>query len=190
MTYQELVKNYPWIDLAWEAFKGISPTVLALITIFLTEHFVRERNHTYKKREIKLQYLEKILSWTHDTRRKVFEIQDGFYHVLRIKNVEERVTEYNKNEKNITEMNKSVFTWCDTYDDFSKCFGYDFKLEQFREAVNEYSKQITEIMQNYLNGENTEVTVEEMHTTMHRVKEEMQKSISLLVEEINLLYGK
>lgn len=59
MTYAELIKCYPWIDLAMELFKGIAPTVIAFVTIFLTEYFVKRRNDTYKKREMKLQYLEK-----------------------------------------------------------------------------------------------------------------------------------
>ena len=32
MTYQELVKCYPWIDLVLELFKGVMPTFVALFS--------------------------------------------------------------------------------------------------------------------------------------------------------------
>ena len=69
MTYHCLIELYPWVDLAMELFKGIMPTVIALITFFLTEYFVRKRNNLNKKKEMKFQYLENMLSWIHETKK-------------------------------------------------------------------------------------------------------------------------
>lgn len=187
MTYQELVKNYPWIDLAWEIFKGaIIPTVVALITVLLTEHFIRKRNELDKRKEMQLQYLEKILSWIHDTRRNIFKVNSAFAKALNIKNPEERVKKYNKNVKKLNKMNECVFVWCNTYNDIAKSFGYDFKLKQLKESINYYSKQITDIG---LKGENPQIAIDEISTIIHIVEKEIQESISILVEIISSLYG-
>lgn len=187
MTYQELVKCYPWVDLAWEIFKGISPTILGLVTVLLTEHFIRKRDALDKRKKMQIQYLEKILAWVHDTRKDIFEINSALSKTL-CKKREERELEYKKNKEMITEMNKSVFIWCDTYNDITKCFGYDFKLENLKESVNCYSKQIVDIGQRYLGCANTDDSIDEINAVMAIVMKKMQESISSLVETIDLLY--
>lgn len=189
MTYQELIKCYPWIDLAWEVFKGISPTCVALVTIFLTEYFVRRRSDVYKRQEMKLRYLEEILSWLHETRRNVFEIMDALGKVL-AKSPAERNDGCNEIIKKISEMNKDVFVRSDTYIDITKGFGYDFKLEQFKEAVIVYSEKMNSVMIEYHDLPNTEQSIDEMNLIMEEVRTKMQESVTLLVEKINLLYKK
>lgn len=187
MTYQELIKCYPWIDLAWEIFKGISPTILGLVTVVLTEHFIKQRNLFYKKKEIQLQYLEKILAWIHDTRRKIFKANSSFAKALYIKNLEDRNAEYNKTVEMLNEMIESVFVWCDTYYDIAKSYGYDFKLQQFKDSINYYSEQINVIKSRCEDPKNA---INELNAIMHIVKEAMQESINILVETISSLYGK
>lgn len=188
MTYQELVECYPWIDFAWEVFKGISPTILGLVTVLLTEHFIKRRNAIDKRKEMQLHYLERILAWLHDTRRNVFEIKVAFCKALVIENSEDVITEYNNNVKMLTEMNESVFVWCDTYNDIAHSFGYDFKLEQLKAAINNYSAQITEIGKKRLQGTDINGGIDEMNNLMLEIKREMQESATILVETINSLY--
>lgn len=190
MTYQELIKYYPWIDLAWEVFKGISPTVLALVTIFLTEYFIRKRENIYKQREMKLQYLEKILLWIHDTKQCVFEISSSLSKVLIMKNVSDRNPKYNEILGKITNMNKTVFVLGDTYKEISSCMGYEFKLDQFKEAINYYSETMDKIGVKYLDKINTESCTEEINFITIQTRECIKESSSLLVKEINFLYGK
>ena len=92
--------------------------------------------------------------------------------------------------KKISEMNKDVFVRSDTYIDITKGFGYDFKLEQFKEAVIAYSEKMNSVRIKYRDLLNTEQSVDEMNLIMEEVKTKMQESVTLLVEKINLLYKK
>lgn len=190
MTYQELIKSYPWIDLALELFKGIMPTVVALFTIFMTEFFIRKRNKVDKKREMELQYLEKILSWIHETRQNVFEISSSLSKVLLMRDIPDRVPKLNEVLRQMTEMNKSIFILSDTYKEISSCMGYDFKLYQFKDAIHCYCETINNIGVKYINFINTEKAVEEINSITAQTKESIKTSSSLLVLKINLLYGK
>lgn len=190
MTFQELIKCHPWVDLAWEIFKGVSPTFIALFTIFVTEIFVRKRNNDYKMREMTLQYLEKILLWIHETRESIFDISKSLNKVLSMKNPPDRVPKFNEVLGQITEMNRSVFVLSDTYQDISSSMGYNFKLDQFRDSINHYSKTIDDIGVKYLNSMTTEKVAEEINFITVDTSEEIKESTSLLVKEISLLYEK
>lgn len=190
MTFQELINCHPWVDLAWEIFKGVSPTAIALITIFVTEFFVRKRNNVNKKREMKLQYLEKILLWIHETKESVFDISKSLNKVLSMKNIPDRVPEFNEVLEQITEMNRSVFVLSDTYQEISFSMGYNFELNQFKGSINHYSKIINEIGVKYLKSMTTDKAVDEINKITIKTSEEMKECTSLLVKEINLLYGK
>ncbi len=109
MTFQELIKCHPWVDLAWEIFKGVSPTFIALFTIFVTEIFVRKRNNVFKKREMTLQYLERMLLWIHETRESIFDISKSLNKVLSMKNPPDRAPKFNEVLGQITEMNRFRF---------------------------------------------------------------------------------
>lgn len=190
MTYQELIKSYPWIDLAVELFKGIMPTVVALFTIFMTEFFIRKRNKVDKKREMELQYLEKILSWVHETRQNVFEISSSLSKVLLMRDIPDRVPKLNEVLRQMTEMNKSIFILSDTYKEISSCMGYDFKLYQFKDAIHCYCETINNIGAKYINFINTEKALVEINSITAQTGENIKESSSLLALKINLLYGK
>lgn len=189
MTYQELIKCYPWIDLAWEVFKGVSPTAIALATIFVTEFFVRKRNKVDKNKEMELQYLEKILSWIHEIRQNVFEISSSLVKALSIRDGCERVPKFNEVLGQVTEMNKSVFVLSDTYEDIISGMGYNFELDHIKDAVNNYSKTINEIGVKYLESITTKEATDEINYITVKTSEEMKVSSSLITSKINLLYG-
>ncbi len=190
MTYQELVKCYPWVDLSIELFKGIMPTVVALLTIFITEFFVRKRNRVDKKREMELQYLEKMLTWIHETRRNIFEITSSLSKVLLMRDIPDRLPKFNEVIGQMTEMNKSIFILCDTYTEISSCMGYNFKLEQLKDAIIYYSETVYEIGCKYLNYINTEDATKEINSMNALINEHIKESATLLVSKIGLLYDK
>lgn len=189
MTYQELVKMYPWVDLALELFKGIMPTAIALFTIFMTELFIRKRNKINKKREMELQYLQEMLSWIHEIKQDIFEISVTLNKVL-LKEIPERIPKLNEVKSQMTEMNKSAFILCDTYKEISACMGYDFDFDQFKSAIINYSEAIDKIGHKYLYHINTEKSVEEVNSVIEQTKENINVSSSRLVSNISLLYGK
>lgn len=190
MTYQELIRCYPWIDLAWEVFKGVSPTAIALVTIFVTELFVRKRNKVNKRREMKLQSLEKILAWIHETRRNVFEISSSLSKVLLMRDIPDRVPKFNEVLGQMTEMNKSIFILSDTYKEISYCMGYDLKLDQFKDAIHCYSETINQIGCKFLSDINTQQAISEINSITAQTRENIKESSLLLVTKMSQLYGK
>lgn len=189
MTYQELIKIYPWIDMALELFKGIMPTVVALFTIFMTELFIRKRNKISKRKEMELQYLQKMLTWIHEIRQDIFDISVALNMALS-REIPERMFKFNEVKNKMTEMNKSAFILCDTYKEISACMGYDFCFDRFKSAIIYFSEVIEKIGCKYLNHINTEKSVEEVNSIIEQTRENINASSSLLVSKISLLYGK
>ncbi len=68
--------------------------------------------------------------------------------------------------------------------------GYNFKLDQFRNSINHYSKTINDIGVKYLNSITTEKATDEINFITVKTSDKLKECTSLLVKEINLLYEK
>lgn len=56
MSYEDLILLYPWVDLVLELFKGVMPTLVALLAIYLNNSFASERELIYRKKNLQLDY--------------------------------------------------------------------------------------------------------------------------------------
>lgn len=50
MSFEQFLQTYDMVDFAWEIFKGISPTIIALLTIWI--------NTIIGKRKTKRKFLQ------------------------------------------------------------------------------------------------------------------------------------
>lgn len=57
MSYEDLILLHPWVDLVLELFKGVMPTLVALLAIYLNNSFARERELIYRKKEFTVRLL-------------------------------------------------------------------------------------------------------------------------------------
>lgn len=187
MTYREFVNCYPWVDLVLELFKGIAPTGVALFAIFMNNSFSKKRDLINRKKEMKLDCLEKILSWIHEIKDGVFKTSQTLSKRLFEKDPEIKMQKCNDVIKIINQMNKSVAQWYDTYVIMAKAFGYDLKLDQFKQSINDYAKRIIEISKQSINGYDENVMKDEINDSIKIVKEELNESIAIIIEQINLL---
>ncbi|MCX0380046.1 hypothetical protein LI055_10485 [Clostridium perfringens] len=60
MTYDELINLYPWFDLFWELFKGIVPTAVALLAIYINDRLAIKREKKKNEKDIKIKALKNL----------------------------------------------------------------------------------------------------------------------------------
>lgn len=60
MPFKNLLEAYPSFTLFWELFKGIAPTAVALIAIYINNKSTRKRDIRNKKTDIQLEMLNKM----------------------------------------------------------------------------------------------------------------------------------
>ena len=190
MSYQELIKMYPWVDLAMEIFKGVAPTIVAIVTVIVTQHYTKKRELQYKKKEIRLEYLEKILNWMHQIKNNIFEVSKMLHKTLKPDDPRIREEEYKKFIKQINEMNISIATWSDTYSIVTTMFGYDIKLEDFKKSLCNFGDGMMDILNTYLEKPNTSDATEIINNHIEQVMEDLNVSVAALAKEIDLLYKK
>lgn len=190
MTYQEFIETYSWVELAWEIFKGVSPTVIAILTIFVTQHCIKKRELQYKKKEMRLQYLEKILNWIHQIKNDIFEVSRMLEKALEKRDPVERNRECNNFIKEFSKMNSSIAIWSDTYDSVIDVFGYDINLKNFKRSCHAFGDEMMNILNKYISELDTDNAVEEINAQITQVMNDLNKSVAMLVREIELLYEK
>lgn len=187
MTYQEFIRCYPWIDLLLELFKGIMPTIVALLAIFLNNSFNEKRELMHRKKEMEFEYLEKVLNWLHEVKNFAFEASRAFNNALSIRDPKKRIKKCNEAIKIISKMNTSVASWNDTYNDMTKTLGYDLKLDEFKQSINNYSKKLWEIENKYINIYDKDALTNEINEAVRIFKSNANVSATLIIEKINLL---
>ncbi|MDK0563672.1 hypothetical protein P5E48_08160 [Clostridium perfringens] len=60
MTYDDLINLYPWFDLFWELFKGIVPTAVALLAIYINDRLAIKREKKKNEKDIKIKALKNL----------------------------------------------------------------------------------------------------------------------------------
>ena len=186
MNYQEFITVYPWVDIDLEMFKGIMPSVIALVAIFLTHFFTKKREILFKKKSMKIDYTEKILNWLHGIQDNVLESSFMLEKILskREQNPIEKVNGYNKVTEITNTMQKSVAVWSNTYDIIAKSFGCDFKMEILRKSLDDYSDRLDYIYKKYFADDNESYT-SEINDTIIIVNRNINESITILLKEFN-----
>lgn len=187
MTYREFVNCYPWVDLVLELFKGIMPTLVALFAIFMNNSLNKKRDLNNRKKEMRLDCLEKTLSWIHEVKDGVFKTSQTFSKIFLEQNPEIRIQKYNDAKKVLSQMNTLVAQWNDTYDTMAKTLGYELRLDQFKESINSYAKRMIEIGKKSINEYGKNDILDEINESVKIVKDKTNENIKLIIEQINLL---
>ncbi len=188
MTYQDFVKCYPWIDLSLELFKGIMPTVVALFAIFMNDSLSKKRDLICRKKNLQLDYFVKILNWLHEIKNDVMEVSLDLENALNKRNPDERRKRYNGFLKSISNMNGCIASWKDTYNVMLESFNCDIKLTYFKQEMKNCSDNLVKIGEQYLKQADTTMATDEINKTVINANEVIDKSIGLLLKEMNTLY--
>ncbi len=190
MSYQELIKMYPWVDLAMEIFKGVVPTIVAIVTVIVTQHCTNKRELQCKAKEMRLDYLEKILNWIHQIKNNIFEVSEMLENALAEDNPKVREEKCKSFIKELNETNLSIATWSDTYNSVTTAFGYDVKLNDLKESLCGFGDAMNNILHVYLPKPNTSDATEKINIHIEQVMKDLNLSVVALAKEIDLLYKK
>lgn len=188
MTYKEFINSYPWVDLILELFKGIMPTAVALLAIFLNNSFAKKRDLMYRKKSLQLDYYVKMLNWLHEIKNDIMEVSLVLENALNKIDPNERVNRYNDFMKSISNMNRCIASWKDTYSVVLESYNCDIKLNYFKQEMKNCSDNLVKIGRQYINQADTTMATDETNKTVIKANEVIEESIKLLLMEINTLY--
>lgn len=188
MSYDDLIKLYPWVDLIMELFKGIVPTFVALLAIFLNNVFSQKRDLMCRKKSLQLDYCEKALEWLHEIKRDVMEVTLELENALSRRNPEARVERYNNFLKSFSDMNRIITVWSDTYNVVFRALGYDIEFDQFKKKIVDSSDDIIRIGQKYIRQTDTEMATDEINNVVSKANKIIDETIEILLKKISILY--
>lgn len=188
MNYEDLIREYPYIDLIFELFKGIMPTAVALLAIFLNNSFAKKRDLMYRKKNLQLDYYVKILNWLHEIKNDVMEVSLDLENALNKVNPNEQTNGYNDFMQSISNMNRCIVSWKDTYGVMLEYYNCDIKLSQFKQEMSNFSNSLVKIANQYLNQADTSMATDEINNMVIKANEVADNSIKLLLKEMNALY--
>lgn len=188
MTYQEFIKCYPWIDLLFELFKGIMPTVVALFAIFMNNSLSKKRDLIYRKKSLQLDYYIKILNWLHEIKEDVMKVSRNLENSLNKKEPNERVNKYNEFLGAISNMNERIASWKNTYSTVLESYNCEVRFSHFKREIIGCSDELVKIGEQYISQADTTMATDEINMVVVKVNDAINESIRLLLKEINMLY--
>jgi len=188
MSYEDLILLHPWVDLVLELFKGVMPTLVALLAIFLNNSFAKERELKYRKKNLQLDYYTKMLNWLHDIKNDIMEVSRDLDNALNKMNPNDRVNRYNDFMKSISKMNTSVAAWKDTYSVVLEIYSCDIELNQLKKEISNCSDNLVKIGKQYINQADTTMATDEINNSVIKTNKVIDECIRKLLKETNALY--
>lgn len=188
MSYEELILLYPCIDLVLELFKGIMPTLVALLAIFLNNSFARKRELIYREKNLQLDYYTKMLNWLHDIKNDIMKVSRDLENALNKMNPNDRVNRYNDFMKSISNMNTSFASWKDTYSVVLEIYSCDIELSQLKKEISQCSDSLIKIGKQYIGQADTTMATDEINNIVIKTNTAIDACIKLLLKEMNTLY--
>ncbi len=188
MSYEDLILLYPWVDLVLELFKGVMPTLVALLAIYLNNSFASERELIYRKKNLQLDYYTKMLNWLHNTKNDIMDVSRELDNALYKRDPNDRVNRYNNFINSISKMNTSIAAWKDTYSFILDIYCCDIELNQLKEDIFICSDTLKKIGDKYINQVDTTMATDEINNIVIKTNKAIDECIRKLLKEINTLY--
>ncbi len=190
MSYEDLILLHPWIDLVLELFKGVMPTLVALLAIYLNNSFARKRELIYRKKNLQLDYYTKMLNWLHNIKKDMMEVSRDLDNALKedLDNLDNRKNRCNNFINSISKMNTSIATWKDTYSFILEIYCCDIELNQLKEDMFNCSDTLIKIGQKYINQVDTTMATDEINNIVGTSKKVIDECIRKLLKEMDALY--
>lgn len=82
MTYDELINLCPWFDLFWELFKGIAPTAVALLAIYINDRLAIKREKKKNEKDIKIKALKNLQIKAIEINDMIFSTAESFLEYM------------------------------------------------------------------------------------------------------------
>ena len=133
MNYSQLIEMYPWVDLSLELFKGLAPTIVAVLAIFINNKQAKKRDsenrQNLKSRQLaesKIKVLENMLDKYIELSQLFWKSGTELIEYLSETEVEEREFGRKAFFKSLTAFQ---FKSQEIFDYFKSVFElYDFKI--------------------------------------------------------------
>lgn len=177
MTYEQFMNQYPLFDLFFELFKGIIPTIVAIVAIYYNNEGAIKRDKKARKEDIMIKIKETMLD-------KLITVTNMYYTCGKI--AIECIAEQDENNKR--KKNNELFDYLnilyaksweivDYYNTMFVSLHIDINCKELNNNIYEFGRKITDIVSKSEDrkGVKTEKTREE---NIIRGREEISKVVS------------
>ena len=188
MSWQEVIVEYPWVAVALEIFKGVMPTVIALITVFITQWRISVRERKNKKKDKTFEYYENILNWLIKLKKTFMEQTHSLDKVLMMEFSEERIEQYKILKKEYSKMNEDYALWIDTYHEILQAFGNECGFDKFKSVYSSCTKELIKIGEDNLRKINNDKVMKELNGVWLIFRTSIDSVIKALAHEITKIY--
>lgn len=146
MNYTSFIELHPWVDLFLELFKGIMPTLVALLAIYINNRIAAKREKRASEKEEKR--LKEQYQREEEKMKKSFEIEEKRFIESSRKEIEKQrkaiiTLSLTNLQNNAIELNNMVF---DVGKDFFNYLNYKNDKEKSEIYLDEYSRNIYNMM--------------------------------------------
>ena len=149
MTYDEVIFKFPWFDFAFELFKGIVPTIVALTAILINNLRAKKRDKINKEKEI-------IISIQNNMLNKFIEISQLYWNsgTILINFLSENENENRNKLKNDYGCSLNNFLFkaqeiSDYYNTMFKCFNIKVNCSDIVKVSKEFSDSLNNIAEEF-----------------------------------------
>lgn len=74
MSFQDILASNPFLDISWELFKGVAPTLVALLAIWLNNRGASKRSINNKKLELLIKKCENELNLLNEHEKNTHDL--------------------------------------------------------------------------------------------------------------------
>lgn len=110
------------------------------------------------------------------------------YEDLILLHPNDRINRYNDFMKSISNMNVRIASWKDTYSIVLEIYSCDIELNQLKKEITNYSDNLVEIGNQYINQADTSKATDEINSIVVKANMAIDECIRLLLKEVSTLY--
>lgn len=201
--FAEILQEYPVLDITWELFKGIAPTLVALLAILINNSRAIKRDKINKQNDIKISLfkdlLQKYIDYQNLIEKSAQDILKN-YQIINHSYAPDRAVNLRSNLMNIAEMNNALRARYDVLigiigrdvginlvEQSNEVFRYTYLLQSIENRIKDLSKFM--IIQDGKILETSETYFKEVDKIQQDIQEK-HKIINNIISNNMIVIGK
>lgn len=179
-SFQTFLYAHPLVDYAWELFKGLSPTLIALLTIYIND----KRNVKNRKRDWEIKKAHEAIDELMVLENSIFNISKDVNDCLCKRNPDDRWAERKIVYSSCNSMINRTISFCDSYTKLFVHLDINIDLEELRPCIDSFQHEMFDILDRYISEPITDDSLGEINASSEKVHRRIEAKMSEIAKEI------